>query len=236
MNALVKKVLRKSLPRGGPNLALLDAIFELQQLADSATAKTQAEELSAAVALDLPVEVGGVKLWRLSIAACDWMEQIERDWFPRDARMMETAVVWACAHGRDKGAFAGLGGRTATAFKLGFWARQQRASWEALTATVKALLPRKSAAEPVGEPAPVDDDAGGYLGAVLETLLANYGQTVEYWLWEVPQETVMALLDVAGARADAESDGAAVGARQIAAHKRFVEAAKAFDAKWGAHG
>jgi len=239
MNALVNKVLRKTFPRGvnipACDLAeVLDSIFELQRLADAETSRTPAEQLTAAAALDLPADVGGVKLWRLSMAACEWLAQVERDWFAADHRMMDMAVVWACSHAREPAAFKALGGRTATAFKVAFWARMQGAAWEALTATVKALLPKQSApaAAPGVDPAPVDDDGGAYLGTVLDALLTNYGQTVDHWLWEVSQDVVSGLLARIAERND---DGETVGPRRIAAHAEFVKAARAFDAKWGNH-
>ena len=235
MNALVNKVLRKVFPGNvAVPRAALDDLFALEALAGAATARTQSEQLTAAAALDLPVDIGDVKLWRLTMAGCEWLTQIERDWFAGDPRMMEIAVVWACAHGRDRAAFAELGGRFKTAFKLAAWARWQNVAWQALAATVKALLPKQSAPADT-EPAQLDDDAGAYLGGVLGALIENFGQTADYWLWDVPQETALALLARLGARAEAEA-GERVGPRQIAAHKAFAAAAKAFDAKWGAHG
>jgi len=239
MNALTQKALAKAFGKGAESvpIAALDEIAALESLAEEASGNTPRGRLDKIAALDLPVCVGGLELRRLSIGALEWLHGLQGGYYAGDARTMDLAVVYALAHSREPDLLAAMGGSFKTTFVLHLWARKLKASWAALNEAAEYLLgiDRNRPALPAtdagdGSVADNPDD----FGPVLECLLSEYGNTAEYWLWEVPCETVSELLAARERRLAIQSgERGGMTSAQVSAHKAFKASALAFVAKWG---
>ena len=239
MNALTKKALAKAFGKGAESVpvAAIDDIAALEALAAEASGNTPRGRLDKIAALDLPVCVGGLELRRLSIGALEWLNGLQGGYYAGDARTMDIAVVYALAHSHEPDALAAMGGSVSTTFKLHLWARTLKASWASLNEAAEYLLgiDRNRPAAPAADTGngSAEDNPADF-GPVLECLLSEYGNTAEYWLWEVPCATVTELLAARERRLSIQSgERGGMTSAQVSAHKAFKVAAVAFVAKWG---
>jgi hypothetical protein len=72
-------------------------------------------------------------------------------------------------------------------------------------------------------------------GMTLESLIRNYGQTMEYWVWDCPLDDITLAVD-SGSRINAEAARDAGGRtdpdrRDVRAHRHLMKAVRALEAK-----
>lgn len=208
-----------------PDLARLDRLAH--QATDPASVKHDV--------FDWPVRVGGVELYRLTLGAIGWLEDVVAPAMGGQDSVTDLAVAYAMAHGHAPAVLALYITEAAIAAELRRFRRGLTCTPEQLSAAVASLLPYNDAT--------VGGDDSKY-GEIIGLLCREYGQTPEHWLWGVSFEVCQALLSslVAAKQAEAEAYARAnrgKGTRpppmphsRLVGLKAFKDAANELRAKW----
>lgn len=168
-------------------------LLDLHRAACAAAGIASAEQRMAE--LDLPVNIGGVRLWRLSPAAAAWLGSDAPRLFASDPDGMTAATIWSLANSRNPAAFAELISSPSPALDVMRWYKALPVSADALLMACDILLSRAQ------EDGPTKDgrlrrsfDGAPLLGSSIALLMAEYGQTEAHWLWECSAERFTACL------------------------------------------
>lgn len=97
--------------------------------------------------IGVPVQVGGANLWKLSVGATVWLAEYAKKWW-LDRGMQKAyfwALVYACIHSREKGAFATLTEQTAAHDRITEDALKLAAYEEELVEAVNRCLETREA-------------------------------------------------------------------------------------------
>lgn len=253
MNPLALRVVKRALAEGAQfdPVSAFDEMAELHRLAEEMRKPPIRERLDA---LDAPIAVGNVRLWRVSLAAKEWLQRVGR-LFPDDDGVKGTALFFALAHARDLATLRRLDDAPTIRKALREWAAGITASVEELQSAVEAM--RGAEGRRIGEAfvlamikaAPDQaaailsqlqerDDAedSDVLGGVLSFLMSTFpGHPMEYWLVQSEQNIHALIAGHAERQASAVKPAAGKAPPspwQVEAHKRFHAAAGAFLAKW----
>ena len=226
MHPAAARVVRQAIAAGGKidPIAHFDDLVTLDRLAREQQCPSLAEKLHI---LDQPVLVGEIALYRLSWAAWEWVEQVA-SWLG-DEPIAEMVVPFAMAQARSKAPLAAAADERAARRVLEAWARSLTCSLEALLLACSSLLPeppaddtkRKAKAAEGCESGgygplltrsdPAASDEGGY-GPILARLMQEFGQSPDYWLFEVSFDTVSALMSALSSQDNAARRAAKKGA------------------------
>lgn len=172
------------------------AIADLDRLA-RACSDMPAE--SRLLFLDLPVIVGDVKLYRLSWGAIDWMVECAAVWFSDNGSLYDRAIAWAHAHARSPGAFRRCASRREAEAEIWRWSREISAPWQAVLAAVDELTSELSSKKDGTER---KDRTRTSDAPILESLIEQYGKTLDYWLWDISAAVFASLLKAHQIRID----------------------------------
>jgi len=229
MHILATRVVRKALASGAriDPVEHFDLLTELDRLA-RATAEAPAHDRIAI--LDRPVVAGGVAFRRLSFAARAWIGEAD-EWFADDRDTFGLCVAYAAAHARDKAAFDAAADPRAARTAVAAWSRTLTLTPEQLDAAVAAALRPLAPADVPPEPGA----APAALGPVLARLMRECGGTLDYWLWEVSDDALDAILEAFRRSDEAEAKAAKCPPKDwmpgVRAFKAWNAAAKAFAGK-----
>ena len=184
-----------------------DEILWLHQEAQRATRLTPGD----APCLDYPLVVGNAALWPLTLGADEWLTHYARPLYDGASsgiatRLQTLCIAYSMAHSRKPEMFHGLTTRRKILWRVAYWAAGLSCTLRELNAGVDRVLgladtepvdiptPKEAAAAKAGTPAPRADDFAGNT-PILAQLLHFYGGTPAQWLWQEPEDKILALLN-----------------------------------------
>ena len=238
MHILATRVVRKALASGAriDPVEHFDLLAELDRLA-RATAEPPAHDRIAF--LDRPVIVGGYALRRLSFRARAWLADAD-EWFQDDRDLFGSCLAWACAHCRNRAAFDAVADPRLARQTVTEWINTLTCSPEQMEVAVRAIVrPLEAPVVHLATPAApeVPDAPSTALGPVFARLLTECGGTLDYWMWEVSDDALNAILDAFARSDEADAKAAKLPPADwmpgVRAFKAWNAAAKAFARKVG---
>lgn len=159
--------------------------------------------------LDLPLDCGGVLLYRPTVGGMNWLRTKAAEWWGDNVRKYTLALAYVCAH-RGKESIASVRRRFAAWMRIKAWAIGTRAGEEALRRAAVSLLPPPDDALAWFYMPGDEACAGMDLAQVALALSKEYGQTPGHWLWEVADDdfwgAFCGMLDQAEAADDKHED------------------------------
>lgn len=189
LHELTIKAIRRAQSQGGIVDPVEDypAIAELDRLARAATEMVPEDRL---LFLDLPLVVGNARLYRLSWGASDWLTQRAMDWFRGDLTMLDRSIVWAHAHVKTPDAFKRFSNEHDAHAEIVAWSKDLTAPVEALMAATDQLCfkPKKSDKSAKSSTGIISN------GPVLDRLMTEYHQKIDYFIWDISAEVLDVLL------------------------------------------
>lgn len=155
-----------------------------------------------AVLADQPVWAGNIALWRPSLGASCYLDELDRLLAGED-ELQIVAAAYVCAYGRQPEALAALDSPERAQAAVQAWMRTIRCTADELFGCVEAALSGFPAAGPRGSGATIEPATGALATAAM--LAESAGAGVRYWLWDVSEqmarwvvrsrETASAILD-----------------------------------------
>jgi hypothetical protein len=189
LHDLTIKAIRRAQSQGGIVDPVEDysAITELDRLARASTEMVPEDRL---LFLDLPVVVGNVMLYRLSWGASDWLTQCAMEWFRDEPTMLDRSIVWAHVHSHEPKAFDVVANSISASKAIMEWSQGLTASFQSLMAAADQLCPNfvESDEPEKKKSGPISN------GPVLNRLMEDYKQKVEYFIWEISAEALAVLI------------------------------------------
>lgn len=246
MHLLTKQLLGELAHNGLPVVLTedLDDLIDLDRLAH---AQSEPEPTVALDLLDIPLEVHGIRFWRLSWYAIQWYDNRALPWWRDNDGMLLIALAWAMAHARDPEPFDNMGSEKQAALIIKLWARKLRGCVDQVALVVQTLQPTTSSLKTLthkwaskSKAKRTDSIAAPYADSiVLARLKQEFGGTDADWLF-CPYDRVMGAFDLLAKqdedmrKAEAKAKDAAIVTASKWAVESFVafrEAAKAFKEK-----
>jgi hypothetical protein len=190
LHELTIKAIRRAQKQGGIVDPVEDwaAIAELDRLARAATELEPEDKL---LFLDLPINVGEIKLYRLSWGALEWISGCAAIWFKDDPAMYDRCLAWAHNHARSPRAFRRCSTAAITREEVSQWTRDLPASWQAIMDAVDSLLSEFLKKKPSSKPSKTRVAGSGCL---FESLMDQYGKDIDYWMWELSAEALTVVI------------------------------------------
>ena len=160
--------------------------------------QVETQESRRLLARGIPVSVGGVTLWPLTIYAAEWYDRVGC----RMGAQATYALAFAMAHGRDDGALDIEGRAAAKAVKR--WTRQLTCTDTELQVAMAQILDQDR--EP--DLPQREDGQTMTLGELVASVVAAVGGTADYWERRVSYGHVLAVVAAIGQqnRADGRPD------------------------------
>ena len=230
LHELTTKAIRRAQAQGAVIDAVedWDAIAALDRLARSATEVSPEDRL---LFLDLPAVVGDVALYRLSWGASDWLTSLAMSWWELNPFLLNMAVVWAHAHARDPEAFRRCAREAAAAREIMTWCAACPEPVFVLLEACDSLIHKRSSDDGAkSSAAPVSN------GPVLDHLMDEYKQPVDYFIWDLSEEALDKLIRSNTAKHERQDNAARIlgdkapdpNSRMARDTIRFQRAARAF--------
>jgi hypothetical protein len=210
MHILAERAVKRAIAAGAAvdPVQHFDLIVELDRLARALGESPVSDSIAI---LDRSIVVGGSTLRRLSFAARAWLEDCAETWFGKDDPcMFDLCCAWAFAHGRSRAALDACGSAADARQTVRAWLKTLDCTPEQLAAAVEALgaplaPPTVLLADPVDPAAPA---RSARIGPVFARLIREYGQTLDYWMFEVSDDAVGVLIDTIARSDEADAKAA----------------------------
>lgn len=176
LNPIVQKQLAKAAASGlRPDLVLDFAeLVELNRIADDITQPKG--NTAANVLLDMPVDLHGLRLWRLSMGAYVWLNETAYPWFERSGWWCDLLTAFAMANSRQPAILLALTDASQTKRVLKDWLKHLPCTHAELMEGVKTVLTteeaeaRDSGNRTMGEAIAILKDSLAELHDLLDTL------------------------------------------------------------------
>jgi hypothetical protein len=145
-------------------------------------------------ALDMPLMVGDVKLYRLSVGGIEWVQNFPQKWWGLegdsvDLRLVELATCFAMAH-REKEEYSNLVSKAKAGVKILEWAKGLKVSEEVLVYGASCLLPENDPVARLIMGVGSEEDSEHFSIASLASKVAPLaGVSTFSAIWEIPAET-----------------------------------------------
>lgn len=188
------------------DLALdFDDIKNLDALADAVT--TPEKSLDYKAALWPSLALGGATFTRLSIGVEDFLEEYPRKWYAEAGKLNNYSTFYCLAHAAESELIWEFhNNRRGWEKALAAWRRTLTVDYTTLCDRISEFLlederaqidviKRLSTPPTQGPPKGQQPKPSRDLGWLIDTLLAEYGGTVQYWVWEAPIDHVRLCLD-----------------------------------------
>ena len=172
------------------------AIEELNAVAKRSKRRKDAQDLIDS--LDLPLMVGDISLFRLSVGALEWLEGYPQKWWAESKkpnfRLVELATVYAMAH-RHKADYETLVSEKTARKTILSWARKTNQAEDVLIMAGSYLLPQNDAVASMimGSGKGQDSESGTSIEAIGQRVAQLAGVSLFSALWEMPAETFWGL-------------------------------------------
>lgn len=173
------------------------------------------------------ISILGVTFYRLTIGANEFAIRA-RAMFS-SAAMQNLVYAFTLAHARTprESLWPLIGSKARLSDALKAWKESLGLTHEEIARALQYFEDFESARDESGE-------APDY-GATVESLIRNYGNTMEYWVWDCPIDDITLAVD-AGSKMNAEVARDAGGRtdpdrRDIRAHRRLMVAVRALEAR-----
>lgn len=188
LHELTIKAIRRAQSQGGIVDPVEDysSIAELDRLARTATEMVPEDRL---LFLDLPLVVGNTRLYRLSWGAADWLTKRAMEWFRDDMTMLDRAIVWAHANARNPDSFRRFSNAHDAQIQIEAWSQDLNAPFEALIEASDQLCPKPKESDAASKSTGVMSN-----GPVLDRLMDDYKQKIDYFIWEISEEALEVIL------------------------------------------
>ena len=174
------------------SIALFDSIAELDAIARRQKRRRDAQDLVDS--LDLPLVVGGIPLFKLSVGGMEWLENCPQKWWGassacQDFRLIELSTVYAMAH-RRKEDYLNLLSAFPAKIAVLTWAKQTKVAEDCLIMGASYLLPQNDpvARMIMGVPE-ASEDGPADLQTIGQIVAKQAGVSVFQALWEVSADS-----------------------------------------------
>ena len=148
--------------------------------------------------LQLPVFAGDYEFHPVSIGVWDWYSELPSEWYDDDETMQGLSMAFCLTFGPKRhDELLALSEQRRFEKALSKWRRHMTLPAEHLSDAMRACLP-----PPVTDP---QDDPVKH-GSVVALLKREYGNTADYWMWEVSIAFCRAMMEDYLARAFGEAD------------------------------
>ena len=228
LHPLARRVIRHVVAAGATvdPIEQFGDIAELHRLANSINSPPIFERIEL---LDRPLHVGPVRLRRLSYGAMEWLAEGPVKWFSSEEKTIANlCTAYAMAHGRSN-QLCGLFNRQRTERTVKRWARELPVSLLSIYEAVDELMRRPNEAP---AKAPPEIRAAAAESPLFFAVMRRHGGTLDYWIWEVPFDVVLGLIEDMNQELDAKARASVAQSGRVSApnpHSHAVRAQKAFN-------
>lgn len=181
--------------------------------------RVQTPETRRELARGVPVEVGGVYLWPMSLYAQDWFNRVGCRLRGETAKSF--ALAYAMAHGRDDGEPLAISGKRARKAVMK-WGKKLKCTRGELAVALEQILTQEEEYEPPPEPS---EGKGITVGEFSAFLAAACGGDPDFWERRCSMGYTHAVLD-AITKQNSAKDKATAGDPRIKAERALGWAAE----------
>lgn len=202
-------------------------IQELNKLAWDVTHPEDSSGTSNLALIDMPIKVGDIYLFRLSIGSNVWLEECAFQWWQDNEYLFNVSIAYAMAYGRNPDFLFNIADKKTAEKTLNKWARKVSVTADELADAVAKLLPQQDNTENVDN----NEDTNPSYNPTVSLLMNEYGQNENHWVWEDSVDNVLARVQDFNhkqreeAKANAEAGGSSLppdpNDPQVQAMERF---------------
>lgn len=167
-----------------------------------------ANEYDAPEFIDPCVTVRNVTLYTQSIASIMWWERYGSQWYSNDQTAQILAIAFCMAHSRQPDAFKCILSKWRADLRLLAWQWSISATVNELAWGIDRISGSMDAVE-IDTPNEVKNQSSAEWGEVIARLCATYGNTPEYYLYEISDAdcaTLLKNIPVVGLEAEAKTE------------------------------
>lgn len=182
-----------------------------------------ASEYDAPAFIEIPVTVGNVTLWPMTIGALCWWEQFGRRWYEGDNTAEVLAVAFCMANGKDPLRFQSVTTKGRADLALVAWQAGINATLSQMAWGIDKLNGQVDYAD-IQSPNEVKSKqpSGVDWGDIIAKLCATYHQTPEFFLWKISEQSALEMLSKAPVPFGYERDGDAEKSRAFGEFREVV--------------